>query len=74
MQLINKHLLRRQETQKRLQVLEANIITIKNYTDLIYQAQRMHFLPDVFQMTSIEIASVINHYDINGLHLFWDTL
>ena len=37
-------------------------------------AQRMHFLLDVFQMTTIALVSVINHYPINGLHLFWDTL
>ena len=34
----------------------------------------MHFLLDVFQMTAIALVSVINHYHINGLHLFWDTL
>ena len=42
-------LLLRQETQKRLHVLEADIITITQ-------------------------VSVINHYHINGLHLFWDTM
>ena len=35
--------------------------------------QRMHFLQDVFQMTAITLVSVINHYHINWLHLFWDT-
>ena len=25
-------------------------------------------------MTAIALVSVINHYHINGLHLFWDTL
>ena len=35
-------------------------------------AQRMHFLPGVFQMTTITLVSVINHYHINGLQLFWD--
>ena len=34
----------------------------------------MHFLQDVFQMTTIALISVINHYHINGLHLFWDIL
>ena len=34
----------------------------------------MHFFQDVFQMTAIVLVSVINHYHINGLHLFWDTL
>ena len=37
-------------------------------------AQRMHFLLDVFEMTAITLVSVINHYHINGLHLFWDNL
>ena len=37
------------------------------------QAQRVHFLQDVFQMTTITLVSIINHYHINGLHLFWDT-
>ena len=37
-------------------------------------AQRMHFLRDVFQMTDIELVLVINHYYIDGLHLFLDTL
>ena len=37
-------------------------------------AQRMDFLQHVFQMTAIVIVLVINHYHINGLHLFWDTL
>ena len=32
------------------------------------------FLQDVFQMMAIVLVSVINHYHINGLHLFWDTL
>ena len=33
-------------------------------------AQRMHFLQDVFQMAAFAHVSVINHYHINGLHLF----
>ena len=37
-------------------------------------AQRMHFLKNLFQMITIVLISVINHYHINGLHLFWDTL
>ena len=28
----------------------------------------------VFQMTGIVHVSVINHYHINELHLFWDVL
>ena len=50
MQPINLFL--RQETQKRLHVLEVDIITIKNI-DLISLAERMHFLQDGFQMTAI---------------------
>ena len=34
----------------------------------------MDFLQDMFQMTTIVLVSVINHYHNNGLHLFWDTL
>ena len=37
-------------------------------------AQRVHFLEDEFQMTTIRLTLVINHYHINGLHLFRDTL
>ena len=36
-------------------------------------AQKMPFLQDVFQMTTIALVSVINHH-INELSLFWDTL
>ena len=36
--------------------------------------QRKHFLQDVFQMIAMALVSVINHYHINRLHLFWDTL
>ena len=38
------------------------------------KAERMHFLLDVFQMTAIVTVSEINHYHINGLHLFEYTL
>ena len=34
---------------------------------------KMHYLQDVFQMTTVAFVSVINNY-IKGLHLFWDTL
>ena len=37
-------------------------------------AQKMHFLQHVFQMTANALVSVINHYHVNGLHLFWNTL
>ena len=40
----------------------------------MYLTERMNFLQDVFQMTVIALVSVINHYHINGMHLFWDTL
>ena len=33
-----------------------------------------HLLQGMFQMTTIVLVSVINHYHINGLHLLWDTL
>ena len=36
-------------------------------------AQRVHFLQYVFQMSAISLVSVINHYHIDGLHLFWNT-
>ena len=35
--------------------------------DLMSLVQRMNFLQDVFQMTTIALPS-INHYCINGLH------
>ena len=60
--------------KKRLHVLEADIITIKKYINLICLTQRVHFLQDMFEMATIAFVSVINHYHINGLHLFWDTL
>ena len=60
--------------QKRLHVLEADIMTIKENIDLKSLTQRIHFLWNMFQMTTIGIVSVINRYHINGLHLFWDTL
>ena len=34
----------------------------------------MRFLLDVFQMIAFAFVSVINHYHINGLHVFYDTL
>ena len=37
-------------------------------------AQRMHFLLDVSQMSTTALVSVINHYHINELYLFWYTL
>ena len=32
--------------------------------------QRIYFLLDVFQMTTIALVSILNLYHINGLHLF----
>ena len=60
--------------RKRLHVQEADIITIKKNIDQMSLAQRMHFLQNVFQMTTITIVSVINHNHINELQLFWDTM
>ena len=59
---------------KRLQVLEVDIIIIQKNINLMSLAQRIHFLQDMFQMTTIALVSVINPNPINGLHLFWDTL
>ena len=56
--------------KKRLHVLEADI-SIKKTLILMSLAQRMHFLLDMFQMTTLVLVTVINHYI---LHLFWDTL
>ena len=61
--------------KNRLPLQEADIIKIKNNNfDLMFLAQRMRFLQYGFQMTAIALVSVINHYHINGLNLFWDTL
>ena len=46
----------------------------KENADLMSQAQRIHFLQDLFQMTAIALVSIINLIHINGLHQFWDTL
>ena len=73
MQHINmkNDLLLRQENPKRLHALEADIITIKKHW---FDASTIIFSQDVFQMTAIASVSVINYYQIKGLHLFWDTL
>ena len=60
--------------KKRLHVLKVDIIKIKNEIYLMSLSQRMHFLSDMLQMTTIALVSVVNHYYINRLHLFWDTL
>ena len=46
----------------------------KNNVDRKSLAQRKHFSQDVFQMIAITLVLQFNHYHINGLHLFWDTL
>ena len=54
--------------KKRLHVLEADIITIFKKFDI--SSAKEEFLKDAFQMTAISLVSLINHYYINGLHLF----
>ena len=39
---------------------------------MISPAQKIYFLQDVSQMAVILLVSVVNHHNINGLHLFWD--
>ena len=59
--------------QKRLHILEADVITIfKKYLFDVSSSEDA-FLLDVFQLTAIALFSVRNHYHINRLHLFWDT-
>ena len=38
------------------------------------QAQKMHFLLHVFQMTAIAFIRIINYDHFNALHQFWDIL
>ena len=61
--------------KKRLHVLEADIITIENkhWFD-VSSSKDAFFLQDVFQMTTIMLVSVIKHYHIYGLRVFWDTV
>ena len=56
--------------KKGLHVLGAE----KKNIDFNVSSSKDTFLQDVFQMTVIALVTVINHYHINGLHLFWDTL
>ena len=53
-----------------LHVLEADIIPIKKKHRVEVSCSKDAFLQNVFQMTAIVLVSVINHYHINGLHLF----
>ena len=62
--------------KKNVHVLEADVIilqTKKKKQQWFVVSSRKDAL-DVFQMTTIVLVSVINHYHINGLLLFWDTL
>ena len=55
--------------QKKKHVLEADIIKIKKKNiDLMSLPKKMHFLQDLFEMTTIAFVSVMNHYPINRLH------
>ena len=55
----DNYLLLRQQTQQIWLVLEADTIKISKTTTLIWcLAQRMHFLQDVFQVTTIVLFSV----------------
>ena len=60
--------------RKRLLVLEADIITIKTKHWFDVSSSKDAFLQNMFQKTAFAFISVINHYHINGLHQFWDTL
>ena len=63
-------LLERQETQKRIACPGSWYNNNKTNIDLM----SLHFWQDVFQMTAIVHFSLTNHYQINELHLFSDTL
>ena len=56
----------------RLRILEVDIKAIKKHSFDV-SGPNDAFLQDVSRMTAIGLVSVINHYHINGLHLFWDT-
>ena len=61
--------------KKRLPAQEADMITVikkKQWFDV--SSSKGASFQDMSQMTTIALISVINHYHINGLHLFWDTL
>ena len=72
--------------KKLIKVLDADIIILKKNINLMSLIHWMlfffffflpfffFFLQDVFQKNATALVSVINHYHINGLHLFWDTL
>ena len=58
--------------KKRWHTLEPDILTLKKTWFDVFSGKDA-FLQDMFQMTAVALVSVINHYHINGLHLFWDT-
>ena len=60
--------------KKRLHVLEVDIITVKRTLVCCLQLKEWIIYKTLSKMTAIVPVSVINHYHINGLHLFWDTL
>ena len=61
--------------RKRLHVLEADILKqLKKKDWFDVSCWKDEYLQDVFEMAAIECISVINHFHINGLHLFWDSL
>ena len=57
--LYDDDLLLRQEAQKRLHVLEDDIIIIKKNIDFMSLPERMHFLPEEFEITAIVFVPVI---------------
>ena len=57
--------------KRTLHVLEAEIIAVKKHLFDVCRSKDA-FLQGVFQMTAIALVSVINDYDINELHLFWN--
>ena len=62
-----------QKLKNKWHVLKAGMITIKkHWIDL--SSLKHAFLQDVFKMTVIAGVLVINHYHMNGLHLFWNAL
>ena len=54
-------------------VREADIITIKKTLIWCFWLKGCIFYRTCSKMTIFAFVSVINHYHINGLHLFWDT-
>ena len=61
---------RDKKLRKRLQIMNAEMIRILKKSRFDVSSSKDTFLQDVFQMTAIALVSVINHYHINGLHIF----